>query len=84
MKRDNGSTYAVITMVVTTAQLGREERQLWVVAREKSLKESCYVPPILEQKMKMDEMVMNEDAMPLRNFLLHDEMNALITTDDDG
>ena len=36
------STYAVITMVVTTAQFGREERQLQVVAREKSLTE----PPL--------------------------------------
>ena len=32
-----GSTYAVITTVVTAAWLGREERQLWMVAREKSL-----------------------------------------------
>ena len=32
-----GSTNAVNTTVVTTAWLGREERQLWVVAREKSL-----------------------------------------------
>ena len=30
-----GSTYAVITMVVTTAQLGRVEMQLWVVASDK-------------------------------------------------
>ena len=48
MKRDNGSTYAVITTVVTTAQLGREGRQLQVVARVKLLKEPCYVPPVLE------------------------------------
>ena len=31
LKRDNGSTYAVITTVVITAQLGMGGRQLWVV-----------------------------------------------------
>ena len=36
LKKDQGSTYAVITMNVMAVQLGREERQLWVVAREKS------------------------------------------------
>ena len=38
--------------------------------------ESHYLPPVLEWGMKMDVMVMNEDAMPFRDFLLCDEMNA--------
>ena len=75
-ERDNRSTYAVITTVVTTAWLGREERQLQVVARMKSLKEPCYVQPVLEWEMKMGVMVMNDDAVPLRDFLLCGGMNA--------
>ena len=54
LKRDTGSTYAVVTTVFTTAWLGREERQLWVVARVKSLTEPCYVPPVLEQENDED------------------------------
>ena len=36
LKRDQGSTYVAVTMVATATQLGREERQLWVVTGEKS------------------------------------------------
>ena len=32
-EKGQGSTYAAVTTVVTTAQLGREGRQLWVVAQ---------------------------------------------------
>ena len=32
-EKGQGATYTVITTVVTTAQLGREGRQLWVVAQ---------------------------------------------------
>ena len=36
-EKDQGSTYVAATAVVMTTQLGREERQLWVVTREQSL-----------------------------------------------
>ena len=35
-EKAQGSTYVVTTMVVMTTQLGMKERQLWVVAGEKS------------------------------------------------
>ena len=38
LKKDQGSTYAVTTRVVMTAQLGRGQRQLWVVAKVMSFK----------------------------------------------
>ena len=78
LKRDNGSTYAVVTMVVTTAWLGRGgEGRCQVVARVKSLKEPHYVPPVQEQEMKMDVMMMNEDAVPCSGTSRsNDEMNA--------
>ena len=35
-EKDQGFTYVAVTTDVMTTWLGREERQLWVVAREKS------------------------------------------------
>ena len=40
------------------------------------INKSRYLLPVLEWGTKMDVMVMNEDAVPLRDFLLCDEMNA--------
>ena len=65
-----GSTYAVVTMVVMAARLGREERQLWVVAREKSLLNPTMYCLYWNGETKMNEMKVNDDAMPLRDFLL--------------
>ena len=65
-----GSTYTVITMVVMAAWLGREERQLQVVAREKSLLNPTICHLHWKREMKMNEMKVNDDAVPLRDFLL--------------
>ena len=63
-----GSTYAVITMVVMAAWLGREEGQ--VVAREKSLLNPARCHLYWNGEMKMNEMKVNDHAMLLRDFLL--------------
>ena len=46
-----------------------------MVARLKSLKNPA-VCCLYRKGMKMDVMMMNEDAVPLRDFLLCDGMNA--------
>ena len=70
MKRDTGSTYAVITTVVVAAWLGREERQLQVVAREKSSLNPNMCHLYWNGEMKMNEVKVNDDALPLGDILL--------------
>ena len=54
MKRDKGSTYAVVTRDVTTAWLGREVRQLWVVTWVLSLKNLTMCCLYWNRKMMID------------------------------
>ena len=54
-EKGQGATYAVVTRVVTTAQLGKEERQLQVVARVKLLKNPAMCHPYCNGKNDDDE-----------------------------
>ena len=66
-----GSTYAVVTTVVTAAQLGKGGKAAVGGCQGEVITESHYVPPVLEWRMtKMNEMKVNDDAVPLRDFLL--------------
>ena len=47
------------------------------------IKSPTLVPPVLELSVMMNEVVMNEDIMPLWDFMHNDEMNAHVIVDGD-